>query len=188
MGIYVFRVKRLITILLIIILFFLLILFYKDIGRILFPIKYRGYIDEYAYKYSIDPLLVASIIKTESGYDKDALSSKGAMGLMQILPSTGKWAAENLKLENFNEEKLYNPETNIMIGCWYINNLNNQFDDELRLVLAAYNGGSGNVSKWLKNEKYSNDGKELNKIPFKETEDYIEKVLKTYKLYKIFYR
>ena len=83
---------------------------------------------------------------------------------------------------------LYDPETNIMIGTWYLNTLYKEFDGNLDLVLASYNAGSGNVNKWLKDEEYSNDGKNLTIIPFKETKEYIERINDSYKIYSKIYK
>ena len=143
---------------------------------------------EYSKEYDLDPYLVASIINVESKYDKDAISQKGARGLMQISPSTGKWASEVLGIDNYSEDILFDPETNIRIGTWYLDTLFKEFDYNLELVLAAYNAGSGNVSKWLKDEKYSNDRTSLSIIPFKETEDYLVRVNQSYKVYSTLYK
>lgn len=136
----------------------------------------------------MDPYLVAAIINVESNYDKDAISPKSARGLMQISSTTGYWAAEALKIEDFDLDLLFDPEINIMVGTWYLDVLSKEFDNNLQLILAAYNGGSGNVKKWLTNNEYCEDGAYLKKIPFKETEQYVEKVLKNVKVYKTLYK
>ncbi|KXG77093.1 lytic transglycosylase domain-containing protein [Thermotalea metallivorans] len=156
--------------------------------RILYPIHYRQLIEKYSAEYNLDPYLVAAIIRTESRFNEKARSRKDAKGLMQIAPITGAWAAKDLSLENYSEEMLYVPEINIRIGCWYIDKLRTEFNGRLQLMLAAYNGGSGNVNKWLKDPKYSADGVTLKEIPFGETKLYVEKVLKSYKIYSIIYR
>ena len=73
------------------------------------------------------------------------------------------------------------------MGCWYLNNLSKEFNGDTELILAAYNGGRGNVNKWLSNGEYSKDGKALHKIPFKETEEYVRKVKFSYNIYKYLY-
>jgi len=153
-----------------------------------YPIGYKNIIVEYSNKYSIDPYLVATIINIESKYDKNAISKKEAKGLMQIGPQTGKWASEVLEIDNYNEDMLFDPETNIRIGTWYLDTLFKEFDGDLELVLAAYNAGSGNVKKWINDERYNSDGQGLTTIPFKETEDYIIKVKSTYKIYSRVYK
>ncbi len=154
----------------------------------LYPVAYKDYINQYSKEYNIDPFLVASIIKVESSYNKLALSSKGARGLMQIGPSTGVWASEVLKIDPYNSDMLFNPAINIRMGTWYLSQLNKEFDNNLDLVLAAYNAGSGNVNKWLLDSEYSIEGKELHTIPFKETENYLKKVKWNYAVYSRAYK
>lgn len=153
-----------------------------------YPLAYRNLIVEYSKENEIDPYLVASIINVESRYDKLAKSSKDARGLMQISPQTGQWASEVLEIPDYSQEKLFEPELNIKIGSWYINRLFKEFEGNLDLVLAAYNAGSGNVNKWMLNKEYSSDGVNLDKIPFKETEDYLVRVEKSYKVYSRVYK
>ena len=93
---------------------------------------------------------------------------------------------KKIELDDFNTNMLYDPEINIEFGCWYLNNLLEEFGD-LSLALAAYNGGSGNVTKWLSNPEYSSDGENLTYIPFKETKKYVDKVNTRYNVYKFLY-
>lgn len=160
---------------------------FKNIGRMLYPLKYENYIRAYSKEYNVDPMLVAAVIRAESNYKAEAKSSKDAYGLMQITPETAKWSAEKMKLENFKVEDLYKPETNIKIGCWYLDNLNAEFGGNTDLVLAAYNGGRGNVRKWLKESDHSKDGVNLHYIPFPETDKYVKKVKVNYNIYKYLY-
>lgn len=153
-----------------------------------YPIGYKSAIVKYSNEYNLDPYLVASIINVESKYDKNAVSSKEAKGLMQIAPQTGQWASEVLGIENYNEKMLFDPEINIRIGTWYLNNLFTEFNQNLDLVLAAYNAGSGNVNKWLDNDEYCKDGVELSVIPFKETRDYLVRIKDNYKVYSSVYK
>ncbi len=152
-----------------------------------YPLKYADLIIKYADQYSVDPFLVASVIFVESRYISDAVSPKDAKGLMQILPSTGEWAAERIKLDGYAEDQLFNPEVNIQMGCWYLGFLESQFPDSRELVLASYNGGIGNVKKWLDNKEYSKDGMKLDHIPFKETRNYVIRVQEAYEIYEEVY-
>lgn len=152
----------------------------------LYPIGYKDLINKYSKEYNVDPFLVA-IINVESKYDKDAVSNKDARGLMQIMPGTGEWAAEILNIENYNLKLLSEPETNIKFGAWYISQLKKEFNNNMDLVYAAYNAGSGNVGKWLQDKTYSNDGKNLEDIPFNQTKEYVEKVKLNYNIYKLVY-
>lgn len=160
---------------------------YLEGGRIktlLYPKKYSAYVEKYAEEYNLDENLVYSIIKAESKFNEKALSRRGAKGLMQIADITRDWAIEELELND--DIDIYDPETNIRVGCWYLNTLYKEFG-KTELVIAAYNGGSGNVKKWLGDEEYSNDGENLHTIPFLETDRYITKVKKYYEQYNILY-
>ena len=157
-----------------------------SIKKYLYPYKYKEIIDKYSYEYNLDPFLVLAVIKTESNFNTDAESSKGAKGLMQIMDSTGEWIGSKVEIDKFNANMLYDPEINIEFGCWYLNSLLKEFSD-LSLALAAYNGGSGNVTKWLNNPEYSSDGENLTYIPFKETKKYVDKVNTRYNVYKFLY-
>jgi len=149
----------------------------------IYPLKYKEFVFKYAYEYGIDPYLVFAVIKAESSFNPKARSGKNAIGLMQITEQTGMWGAETIGIEGFSQEDLYDPETNIRIGCWYIRQLMNEFSNRIDLVLAAYNGGSGNVSEWLKNIEYSKTGQELDVIPFRETAMFVKKVKNYYEVY-----
>ena len=160
---------------------------YLEGGRIkalLYPRKYYVYVEKYADEYNLDENLVYSIIKAESKFDENAVSRRGAKGLMQIADITRDWAIEELELND--DIDIYDPETNIRIGCWYLNTLYKEFG-KTDLVIAAYNGGSGNVKKWLSDEEYSKDGENLHIIPFSETDKYLKKVNKFYVQYKMLY-
>ncbi|HZX45686.1 MAG TPA: lytic transglycosylase domain-containing protein [Clostridia bacterium] len=156
--------------------------------KVLFPVYHRDIIFRYSEKYGVDPYLIAAIIRAESKFYHKATSRKDARGLMQISPITGMWAAQVLGIEGYDPEMLYEPETNIMIGCWYVHMLKKEFGDNLKTVIAAYNGGSGNVTRWLADERYSSDGRALDHIPFGETRGYVEKVIKNYRIYSNLYR
>lgn len=153
-----------------------------------YPIGYKEFIVRYSREHNIDPLLIAAVINVESNYNKDAISNKNAKGLMQISPQTGSWGSRELGLVGYTEELLFDPQTNIRIGAWYINKLMNEFEGDLNLVLASYNAGSGNVRKWLGDSYYSIDGKTLYKIPFKETDEYLGKVELNYRIYQVLYK
>jgi peptidoglycan lytic transglycosylase len=158
------------------------------VGSILYPMGYKEYIKKYSFENDLDPFLVAAIINVESNYNKDAISPKDARGLMQIGPQTGLWAKEELGINNYSEDLLFDPETNIKIGTWYLTKLDAEFNGNVDTILAAYNAGSGNVSKWLDDIEHSRDNINLYNIPFKETEEYVEKVKKDYKIYSTFYK
>lgn len=152
-----------------------------------YPLKYSNIVDKYSKEFNVDPMLVYSIMRAESSFDKEAISKKRARGLMQISEKTGQWGAKELNIVDYDNNILFDPEVNIKIGCWYLNNLMNEFNNDLTLVIAAYNGGSGNVTQWLKDKRYSKTGENLHTIPFPETDSYVTKVLEYYETYKSLY-
>jgi soluble lytic murein transglycosylase len=153
----------------------------------MYPLTYSQHVEKYSKEYNLDKNLVYSIIKAESGFDAKAISPRDAKGLMQILDSTGEWAAEKIKIKDFESSMLLEPKTNIRIGCWYIARLLNQYDQNTELALAAYNAGSGNVSKWLKDKNISSNGETLDRIPFEETKHYVDRIKKYNNMYKRLY-
>lgn len=155
--------------------------------RTIYPVHYEDLIQKYSTEYEVDPYLVTAIIKNESKFDPNAVSKKDAKGLMQIAPITGEWAAEKLNIENYSEDRLFDPELNIKIGIWYLTVLKQEFGDNIENIIAGYNAGNGNLKKWLENPEYSKDGKTLNEIPFNETKIYQKKVLRDYRIYRKIY-
>lgn len=172
----------------ILVLFLVVILNLGIISKVLFPLRYTTLISKYSNEYNLSPFLVSAVIKAESNFNPSALSDKNAYGLMQITASTGEWAAKEMKLNDYGVDKLKDPEYNIRMGCWYLDNLKKEFNNNVDLVLAAYNGGRGNVQKWLADNEHSKDGKNLHYIPFKETDKYIKRVKVNYNVYKFLYR
>ncbi len=178
------KFKRIVTILIVILItYFGITLIMKNY---VYPYKYTEYVNKYSEEYEIDPYLVLAVIKTESDFNKEAVSKREAKGLMQIMDTTGQWAAKEIGINYFMPSMLFDPELNIRMGCWYLKTLEKEFDN-LDLILAAYNGGSGNVNKWLSDEEYSLDGESLNYIPFPETKKYVDKVKANYNIYKYLY-
>lgn len=139
----------------------------------MFPKKYRQEIEEYSNHYSLPKSYVASVINIESGYDKNAVSSSGAVGLMQLLPSTAFDCANRLNID-IDEEQLYNSEVSIKLGCFYLRYLLDLFDGNWVNTLSAYNWGYGNVRDWISYGNVDNNGTITN-IPVKETRDYLKK-------------
>lgn len=158
----------------------------------LYPLNYKNEILAYSEKYDVEPYLIASIINSESKFNKKAISSKGAVGLMQIMPKTGQWVIEKISGEilelnviydkNSNSGILLNAEDNIKIGTYYLSYLLKKFSD-LNVAICAYNAGEGTVAGWLKNKNYSADGKTLDFIPYQETQLYLNKVKKNINIY-----
>ena len=144
--------------------------------RFVLPYKYQSCIEKYSAEYDIPEEIIFSVIKVESGFRASVTSPVGAMGLMQMMPTTFEWLTGDYHLgENLPTVSLYDPEVNIRYGTYYLRYLKDKFGD-WNTVLAAYNAGEGTVSKWLADERYSSDGKTLHTIPIAETESYVKKV------------
>jgi soluble lytic murein transglycosylase len=140
-----------------------------------------------ADEYQVDPYLVFAIIRAESKFQSSAQSSVGARGLMQIMPETGQWIAEQMKIKGFEAEDLHEPEVNIRFGCWYLKNLQTEFKGNLPLTVAAYNAGRGKVAQWVQEGKWNGDPNHMEGIPFPETKQYVKNVLNNYEAYQAIY-
>ncbi len=160
--------------------------FKTPILKMIYPVGYIDEIDENSQRFNVDKYLVMGVISAESGFDHKAQSHKGAMGAMQVKEDTAIWCNEHFAL-NLDMSNLYDPSVNITIGCAYLEYLIDMFDGDAYVALAAYNAGLGNVKDWLADKECSADGKTLFKIPFKETDEYVKRVLKRRDIYKKLY-
>lgn len=150
-----------------------------------YPIKHKSFIYKYSMQYNLQPHFVASIINVESSFNDKATSKAGAIGLMQLMPTTAIEISNLIGDTKFNVKKLAEPETNIKYGCFYLNYLYNYFNGNVTNILASYNAGLTNVNKWLINEQYSSDGITIHKTPFDETNNFIKRVNNNIKFYKL---
>ena len=183
----VLKKKRIIkSVFVLIILFTVVTILSGLLIRALYPLRHEDSIIKHSQSYGLDPYLVMGIISAESRFDETAISHKNAKGLMQLREETAEWCVEKFNI-NTTHERIYEPDTNIMIGCCYLSYLLELFGGEVRTAVAAYNAGQGNVSEWLKNPSYSPDGKKLENIPFPETEAYVEKVSNRQNIYRKLY-
>ena len=139
----------------------------------LFPMEYGEFIERYSNEYGLSKYLVSGVIYAESGFNNKAHSGL-ARGLMQLTDETADWVAEKMGIE-YEYDMAEEPEINIKMGCYYLAHLIEKYQNT-ETALAAYNGGMGNVSKWLADERYSLDGKTLAKILYAETERYVKRV------------
>lgn len=180
--------KRTVLIILTILIFgFAIYKLQYDFMRKLFPRQYEELVYKYSEKNDIDPLLVFSIIKTESNFKSNVTSYSGAIGLMQLMPETAEEILNDLGDEYIIKEQLYKPEENIKIGTKYYSYLIKKYENK-ELALAAYNAGIGNVNKWIENGTLKNDGSDIENIPFKETNNYVRKILRNYNIYQYLYK
>lgn len=149
-------------------------------------LEYKSEIIKYAKERGLEPAYIAAIIKTESNFQKDVISSKGAQGLMQITPDTEIWISEQLG-ETYKPKKMLDPESNIRYGSWYIKYLIEKYDGNKNLAILAYNAGYGNVDKWISDGKITGRFLEFQMVPFKETRNYLIKTRIRSFLYKYLY-
>lgn len=153
------------------------------------PLYYADYIQQYAGTQELDPALVAAVILCESSFDPQAESRLGARGLMQLMEDTASWVAHKLDEDDasYTFDKLYDPETNIRYGTWYLGYLSRRFDGDATKIVCAYHAGQGNVDSWLKNPQYSSDGVTLDVIPTQDTATYAARVLGAQAVYQKYY-
>lgn len=153
----------------------------------IYPLEHKDKIFRYARENGLDPFLVAAVIRTESRFIAGARSPKGALGLMQMMPETGQWVAGQMDYPGFSAGMLTDPEVNIRFGTWYLASLKREFQNNEILVLAAYNGGRGNVKQWMNQFGWTVEFKDISQIPFRETRDYVRRVLDARERYRTLY-
>lgn len=180
------RKKRVFALLLVC---FVLILFMNSdfIGRKLYPIYFEQEIRQSAAKHNIDPFLIAAIIRVETNYKYHLESSKGALGLMQLMPDTAEWIVESTNLGPHVQDDLLKVDVNINLGSWYLSWLKKHYNGNLIYAIAAYNAGQGNVNKWKQNDVWDGSQEHINQIPFGETRHYVQRVLYYYEKYTKLY-
>lgn len=157
----------------------------KEFAKILYPKPHWETVCTAAKKYDIDPYLVLSLMRQESLFNHNALSKSGAIGLMQILPSTGQGIAKKLKIAWPNKQVLFKPETNIQVGVDFLSYLKDRFHNNPAHMLAGYNAGPNATQRWLKDNQTMDEF--VAAIPYSETNGYVTKVFKNYWIYKLLY-
>ncbi len=143
----------------------------------LFPFPFYDTIVSWSGQRQLNPLLVTSLIRQESRFEPEISSPVGASGLMQVMPDTGKWVAQQINLKNYS---LTNANDNINLGTWYLDHTHQEYSNNSLLAVASYNAGPGNVSKWRQQIKVSDPDVFVEKIPFSETKGYVESVFGNY--------
>jgi soluble lytic murein transglycosylase len=154
-------------------------------AQTLYPKKYSDLVEKVAAELQVEPILLYALIETESGFDKNAVSDAGAMGLTQITSETFQWLQTKTKT-SYSDEDLFKPEISIYFGGFFIKLLLEEFE-HVDVVFAAYHAGRGQVNEWLSDPRYSPDGETLETIPFKDTANYVEKINKNIKNYNNIY-
>lgn len=152
------------------------------------PRPYADTVADCAVRYGVPEMIIYSVIKTESEFDEDAVSVAGAVGLMQLIPSTFRWLTDYHTAEKLPDGMIYDPATNIRYGTYYLSWLYERYG-RWDTALAAYNAGPGRVDGWLADDKYSEDGVSLKSIPYGETRKYVKIVLGSAEVYeRLYYR
>jgi soluble lytic murein transglycosylase len=152
----------------------------------LFPKAYWSDLKRFSTQNGLDPYLVASLIRQESEFNPNAISHANAVGLMQLLPVTGKKVAKDVKLRHFNPSQLYTPTVNLQLGTRYFKTMVDKFGS-FEYALAAYNAGSDRVEDWLSQGKYRDPQEFVESIPFTETREYVQAILRNANVYKQLY-
>jgi soluble lytic murein transglycosylase len=156
-----------------------------DVWKALFPLPYEAALRREAAKNDFDPMFAAGLIRQESTFQSDAVSHKNAIGLMQVLPKTGRLLARQIKVR-YTKNKLFEPDYNIELGMVYIANLVQQFGSP-EAAAAAYNAGEDRISAWKAERNYEEIPELVESIPFTETREYVQIVLRNAQLYRMIY-
>jgi len=143
--------------------------------RVLYPVDHLSKLIHWSEEHAVDPALIGSVVRAESRYRTDVVSSRGAIGLMQIMPDTGTWIAEQLGIDDFDPAQLVDPETNLRFGTWYLASLLERFGAPA-VALAAYNAGPSRAEAWIVHPE----------DVFPETEVYANRVLKAVPIYRLY--
>jgi soluble lytic murein transglycosylase len=155
--------------------------------RLAFPMPYQKALEEYSRQHSLDPYLVAALIRQESEFNPKALSRSNARGLTQVMPATGRQVSRQLGMRGFRPNMLYSPDTNLKIGTAYLKTLSDQIMGEWEATLASYNAGKSHVNAWLASANFREPAEFVESIPFNETRVYVQSVLRNAEVYRRIY-
>lgn len=180
--------KKQITITAIVLILCMIIAFLNiplRIQKIIYKKDYKAYVQKYAQEYNVDENLIYALIKAESNFNSNAKSSKDAIGLMQLMESTAQDVCKKTDLQISSDElseKLLEPDININIGTKYLSILIQKYGN-IEIAITAYNAGIGTVDNWIEKGIINSDGSNVENIPYKETNNYVRKILRDYKIY-----
>lgn len=152
-----------------------------------YPLPWRSHLEQLARERDLDPFIVAGLIRQESEFDAAAISRSNARGLTQVMPATGNWLAQKMSLGRFSTGMLHSPETNLNLGTYYMRMMLNQLDQSWEFMLAAYNAGKGRVDRWRTWFDYREPAEFVESIPFDETRNYVQVVLRNADFYRRLY-
>ena len=155
--------------------------------RLAFPMPYRKSLEDYCRERSLDPYLVAALIRQESEFNAKAVSHSNARGLTQVMPATGKELSRKLGIRGFRTSMLFTPDTNLKIGTYYLKALLDQLQGKWEETLASYNAGKSRVNSWVASAKFHEPAEFVESIPFTETRQYVQSVLRNADMYRRLY-
>jgi soluble lytic murein transglycosylase-like protein/TolA-binding protein len=159
----------------------------RKLVELLYPAPFRDALQRHATPRNVDPRFVLSVIRQESRYQVDVKSVSAARGMMQFIASTANDMATQLKLKNFDQDDLYDPDTAILFGSQYLANLFQQFPNQPQAVAGSYNGGADNLARWIDRSRSKEADRYVPEIGFSQTKDYVYKVMSNYWTYQRFY-
>ncbi len=160
----------------------------RDVWTLRFPAAYAPHVWRSAWENDVDPLLMLSVMRAESLYKHDAISRAGAMGLVQVMPSTGHKVAALMGDHDFRVDRLVEPETNVRLGIFYLGKLMDRFGEgAFPLAVGSYNGGPHNVGRWLRPKVDIAFEDFIEEIQFVETRTYVKRVIEYYAIYTELY-
>ena len=177
------------TVIVVLIIAILFVLFKDKLLKMLYPKTYSEIISVYAEEYDVEENLIYALIKAESNFESQAVSNRDAIGLMQIVEETAVDVAKknNIEINTENiEEEILDIDNNINIGTKYLSTLLTQYGN-IEVALAAYNAGIGTVNNWIEKQVIKADGSDIENIPYKETNNYVRKILRDYRIYNELY-
>jgi soluble lytic murein transglycosylase len=159
----------------------------REFWEIYYPRDLLPLITPHSRNRQLDPYLVLSIIRQESAFDPEAVSSAGAVGLMQLLPNTARTVSQKLDMKRFRRTMLFEPDINVMLGTKYFSDLLKRYHGDVVFALAGYNAGKGRVDKWMETNAIDDIEVFIEQIPYNETRGYVKRILRNYNNYKAIY-
>ncbi len=159
----------------------------RELAELLYPAPFRESLLKHAASRNVDPRFVLSIARQESRFQAEAKSIAAARGMMQFIASTANEIAAQIKLQNFNQDDLYNPDTAILFGSQYLANLFGQFPNQPQAVAGSYNGGADNLARWIARSRANEADRYVPEIGFTQTKDYVYKVMANFWTYQRLY-
>ncbi|MGA2214946.1 MAG: transglycosylase SLT domain-containing protein [Bryobacteraceae bacterium] len=155
--------------------------------RLAFPLPYRKSLEEYCRAQSLDPYLMAALIRQESEFNPKAISKANARGLAQVMPATGRQLSRQLKIPRYRTAMLFTPDTNLKMGTYYLKQLSDELEGKWEATLASYNAGKSHVTKWMASGNFREPAEFVESIPFNETRAYVQSVLRNAEVYRKLY-